>query len=101
MNTKYMQIVLAWATETGLEKTGRYVTRDRNLFPELKAVWEGKACMWKNRGTMADMQKAIEHCHRKNKMNSDYQMTVYTFETKERDPLGKARTAVVAAITKA
>ena len=39
-------IVYARAEKTALEPTGRYVTRDANLFPEFKATWEGRAGMW-------------------------------------------------------
>lgn len=91
-----MSIVLAWATQTALVPTGRQVERDRNYFPEFRAEWEGKAAMWKRRGTFADLAKAWDHCHKENATNSDYQMTVYVYPTVERDPLGKARAAVVA-----
>jgi hypothetical protein len=77
-------IVVAWITKTGMEKTGRTVMRDLNYFPEFKATWEGKAAMWKNKGTPEDLAKAKSYA-------SSQGYRVYTFPTSEGDPLGKAK----------
>jgi hypothetical protein len=60
--------------------------RDRNYFPEFVATWEGRAGMWLRKGTDADAEKAA-------KSLPDY--TIFRFAAEERDPLGKARAAVI------
>lgn len=79
-----MQIVVAWADKTKLVPTGRNVMRDRNWFPELRAEWEGKACMWARKGKESDLAKAKKYAE-----SEGHQ--VYVFPPDERDPVGKAR----------
>lgn len=79
-----MQVVVAWAEQTKLVPTGRQVRRDLNWFPEFRAEWEGKACMWKNKGTEADLARAKEWAAKEG-------VLVLTFPADETDPLGKAR----------
>ena len=82
------QIVYARAENTALEATGRMVVRDMNLFPEFRAAWEGKAGMWLKAGTDADVEKATKALAKEG-------YTIFQFPSNERDPLGKARAAVV------
>jgi hypothetical protein len=84
-----MQIVYARAEKTQLVPTGRHVMRDRNYYPEMTLTWEGRAGMWANSGTEADLQKA-------NRFAETEGYKIFTFPNGERDPLGKARKAVVA-----
>jgi hypothetical protein len=83
-----MQIVIAKVEMTGLEATGRFITKDRNLFPEFRAAPEAKAAMWLRKGTPADVAKA------KAAMESEG-YKVFTFDSAERDPLGKAKEKVL------
>ena len=77
------QIVIAWAEQTKLVPTGRTIRRDANCFPEFTCEWEGKAAMWLNRGTDADVEKA-------KRFAASEGHTVYTFAG-AKDPLAKAR----------
>ena len=83
-----MQIVIAWAEQTKLVPTGRHVMRDLNWFPEFKTDWEGKACMWLNKGTESDLAKAKAWAETEGK-------SVYTFPCNERKPLDRARQLAV------
>ncbi|HEY6022193.1 MAG TPA: hypothetical protein VIY48_20695 [Candidatus Paceibacterota bacterium] len=87
-------IVYARAEKTGLEPTGRYVTRDANLFPEFKQAWEARAGIWLNKGTEYDADNA-----RLRLSLEGYE--IFIFPTNERDPLGRAREAVLARAKKA
>jgi len=82
------QIVYARAEKTALEPTGRMVMRDMNQFPEYKPAWEGRAGMWANKGTDADVAKAHDSLK-----SEGY--TILKYPQSERDPLGKARASVV------
>jgi hypothetical protein len=82
------QIVYARAEKTALEPTGRTITRDRNQVPEFRAAWEGRAGMWLNKGTDADVEKAQKALKAEG-------YTIHTYPQTERDPLGKARATVV------
>ena len=84
-----MQIVIAWAEQTALVPTGRHVMRDMNWFPEFRADWEGKACMWLGKGTEADVEKAKAYAKTDGRL-------VLTFPADEKDPLDKARAKAVA-----
>lgn len=81
-------IVYARAEKTALEPTGRYVTRDANLFPEFRATWEARAGIWMNKGTDEDMVKAKFAL-------SDEGYTIFKFDLQERDPLNKAKGEVI------
>lgn len=83
-----MQIVIAWAEKTKLVPTGRNVMRDRNWFPEFRADWEGKACMWIRKGDETSLAKAKAYAENENKL-------VFTFDDAEPDPLAKARDMAV------
>ena len=85
---KAMQIVYARAEKTKLVLTGRTIRRDHNYFPEMAVTWEGRAGMWLRHGTEADVAKAKASLAAEG-------YTVLTYPTTERDPLGKARDAVV------
>jgi hypothetical protein len=83
-----MQIVVAWADKTKLVPTGRHVRRDLNWFPEFRTELEGKACMWANKGTDADLVKARDYAEKEG-------LLVLTFDASEKDPLAAAREAAV------
>lgn len=85
--SKFQTIVLAWAEKTKLVPTGRHVMQDMNWFPEFRAEWEGRAAIWINKGTEADLRKAQDYA------KTD-QRHVFIFPISERDPLGKAREMV-------
>ena len=83
-------IVVAWREETALVPTGRMTRFDGvNYRPEYRTDWEGKAAMWLRKGTEADIQKAKAHAAKEG-------WTVYTFPTSERQPLEKAKQAILA-----
>jgi len=85
-------IVVAWAEQSALVPTGRMIRRDGvNYFPEFKTGWEGKAAIWVRRGTKADLEKATRYANANG-------CRVFVFPIEERDPLGKARKAVMAAV---
>lgn len=54
-------IVIAWATKTALKANGRFIERDRNMFPDFDLAWEGHACVWLNHGTSEDEGKARKY----------------------------------------
>jgi len=83
-----MQIVIAWAEKTKLVPTGRQVMRDMNWFPEFRAEWEGRAAMWLRDGEPSDLEKARAYAAPEGR-------AVFTFPKSEKDPLGKARAAVI------
>lgn len=86
-----MQIVIAWAEKTKLVPTGRTITKDHNQFPEFTTTWEGRACMWLNRGTTLDVEKAQAWAATEGR-------TVYTFEN-DKNPLESARHLAVEAMS--
>lgn len=88
MKPATFQIVLASVDVTKLVPTGRNVMRDMNWFPEFRAEAEGKACMWMNKGSAADVAKAEAYAAKEG-------WKVFTYPTTERDPLGKAKAAVL------
>lgn len=89
-----MQIVIAWAEKTKLVPTGRHVKRDMNWFPEFSTEYEGKACMWRRKGTDKDLKNANDYAN-------DNGQLVFCFPPNEKDPLGRARDlAVKAALRK-
>jgi hypothetical protein len=69
-------IVIAWTVEL----PGSFGRPDR---------LESYACTWKLRGTAEDFDSALDYAAREG-------YRVFRFPTSERDPLGKARAAVVA-----
>lgn len=84
--------MIAWAARTGLRATGRYLDR-YGFQPELEAVTEGKAVVWANEGTQADLRKARAYAatcdaHQEVRVG---EAVVYTFPVSEPDPLGKAK----------
>lgn len=83
-----MQIIVAWAEQTKLVPTGNQVNRDKNLFPEMRLDWEGKAAMWLRSGTKTDLAKAEAFARREGH-------AVYTFPKSERDALAKARNMAI------
>ena len=84
------QVVYARAEKTGLKETGRMVTRDRNLHPEVVPDWEGKAGMWLNHGHDEDVARANDSLK-----GEGY--TIFRYPQSEKDPLGRARNEVVSA----
>lgn len=84
-------IVLAWTDEDGLQKTGRMVQRDLNWFPEIESVRQGKAVIWLNEGTDADVDKAVEFARN---CGHDH-ATVFCYPTSEQEPLARARQDVL------
>ena len=84
------QIVYARAEKTGWKETGRMVTRDRNLHPEVVPDWEGKAGMWLNHGHDEDVARANDSLK-----GEGY--TIFRYPQSEKDPLGRARNEVVSA----
>lgn len=82
------QIVLAWAEQTALVPTGRHVMRDMNWFPEFRTDWEGKAAMWTESGSAADLEKAEALAASDNRH-------VFTFPPDEKEPLARARELAV------
>lgn len=90
MRAPKVQIVVAWA-DVAMEWDGRPYARDMGARPGMRAVTIGKACMWLNRGTDGDVEKAKAYAATK----PGYRVFVYP--TSERDPLGRAKAAVVAA----
>lgn len=82
-------IVLARAEKTALAPTGHSTRFDGvNYRPEFKADWEGRACIWKHRATKADLEKARTFAHQDGWL-------VFVYPETEKDPLQKARDAVV------
>lgn len=53
--------------------------------------WHEKpqACVWLNKGDESDLEKARNYA-------KDKQITVYTYDDNERDPLGRAKRELVA-----
>ena len=89
MARETIQIVVAWAEDTGLEPTGRMVRTDGvNYFPEFKVATEGKAAMWLGKATEADIAKAEAYA-------AEDGLGVYVYPSTEKDPLGKAKAAAV------
>jgi nitrous oxide reductase accessory protein NosL len=85
-------VVLAKAEQTALEPTGRMVRFDGvNYRPEMRAAWEAKALVWLRRASPADVEKARDYAKKEG-------YRVFTFDPKEREPLEKAREAVLAAV---
>lgn len=84
------QIVIAWAEKTKLVPTGRHVMRDLNWFPEFRSEWEGRAAMWMQNGTDADLTKAKECATNDGRL-------VFVYPASEPEPLIRARADAVKA----
>jgi hypothetical protein len=81
------QIVIAW-TEDSAEWDGEPYAADLGERPTMRPVRLAKACMWLNRGTAADVEKARVYA-------APQGYSVLTFPASVRDPLGAARAAVL------
>jgi hypothetical protein len=81
-------IVIARAQQTALVPTGQVTRRDGNWFSEFRLGWEAKAALWLKRGTASDLKKAETFANQEG-------YKVFVFPTSERDPLGKARCAIL------
>jgi hypothetical protein len=80
-----MQIVVAWTEETQeVVKVGRVDIGDSHKF---KTVQLPRACMWLNKGTEADAEKAREYA-------ASEGHSVFCYEG-EKDPLGRAKKDVL------
>lgn len=84
-----MRIVLAWVIEDF--EVVRQRRTDLGERPELKKIDVAKAAMWLNSGTEDDLEKAKKYAAKQ----TDYQIVVMTYPTKERDPLGHAKKDVL------
>lgn len=53
-------IILARMEETGLRKTGKFITRDRNQFPETESFREPHAILFCRKELKGDLERAIK-----------------------------------------
>ena len=81
-------IVLARMEESELRKTGKYIQRDRNYFPEMESVAEPHSLMYINRERKGDLAKAERVA-----AAEGYDVLVYPAGTKK--PLEKAKQHMV------
>ena len=84
-------IVLAW-TDSDF-RVVRERRTDMGERPELEAFRVGKAAMWVNKGTEADVVKA--NAYARSESDSDKKIRVFTYPTTLKDPLGAARRDVL------
>lgn len=88
-------IVIAWVTITGLKNTGEMERFDGiNWRYKTEVCEEAKAVIWMNEGTAEDVKKAKSYL--KANFDDAVKKKVFVFETSEDDPLGKAKTLIVA-----
>ena len=82
-------IVIAWAEKTKLVPNGKLRRIDGvNWTEDFDTTPEGKACVWLNRGTGRDVEKAKAYA----KIGGHH---VLLYPTTEPDPLGKAKVDVL------
>lgn len=83
-------IVVAWTTQEQ-EFDGRPFARDLGALPGLREVTKPHACVWLNKGSDADIEKAQAF------IASDAPDTgrVFVYPTNEKDPLGRARREIL------
>lgn len=86
------QIVIAW-TEDSAEWDGEPFAADLGERPTMRPVRNAKACMWLNRGTDADVEKARAYAAKDGHH-------VLTFPPSEHDPLGVAKASVLTGLSK-
>jgi hypothetical protein len=86
-----VQIVLAWVTEDF--RVVRERRRDLGERPELEKFNVGKAAMWLNRGTDADVAKARAYARAES--DSDKTIHVFVYPSSVKDPLGAAKKDVL------
>jgi hypothetical protein len=86
-------IVIAWVNMDGSEPTGRLIRPDGvNTVAEYRSAPKAHAVVWLNRGTDADVEKALAHAAAMMRGDSDIRATaVLLYPQSERDPLGKAK----------
>jgi len=83
--------VVAWTAEDFAVVRERRA--DLGERPELRAVTVGRAAMWLNRATPADVAKARDYAERGT--GDGTPMVVFTYPVTEKDPLGRARREVL------
>lgn len=81
-------IVLARVEMTGRRDTGEFERHNGNWYPKYVDCERAVALVWLNEGGVADIRRASEHADREG-------YTVLLYTTTEKDPLGKARKAIL------
>jgi hypothetical protein len=90
----FVQIVIALVEQTTVPVQGKWTTSRGdgiNSVAALQTVAIAQACMWKRRGTEADIAKATEYA-------ASGGFVVFTYPTSERKPLEAAKAAALALI---
>ena len=86
-------IVIAWSDKTGIELTDELECFDGiNWKHKINIIPEGSACVWLNKGTEKDVEKATEF----SKTLTDHiRVAVYEFEPGDQECLKKAREMIL------
>lgn len=95
MSKETKTIVVAWTVESRVFD-GRPFAADLGARPGLKTIREGRACIWRNRGSEADVVKARAYAETENTKRGEGEgpILVFIYPTSEKEPLDRARREV-------